>query len=304
MHNIYHVLNQKAYDPLGRRVRRSVDTFDGNTWSQTKDTHNSYWDWHVIEAHTAKADSDPETRHLFWGEDLSGSFQGAGGVGGLIASEAGSKRWCYHYDGNGNVTELTDNSGNVVATYRYTAFGQLRSSSGSAAEANDYRFSTKPFDATSECYYYGYRYYDPMMGRWLNRDPILEFSLEQTFLFNLIFKINWNDQQPNIKYSPDAYNVVQNNTICFVDLLGLIKFRPISPKTFFKPTRFGNPEVKHYTVECLYRYEAEVRDKNGCCLNIQCKYDCYENNLRSIPIQCNTTCKSSITVQKTKFYIP
>ena len=73
-----------------------------------------------------------------------------------------------------NVTELTNDNGTVVATYRYTAFGQLRSSSGPAADENDYRFSTKPFDATSECYYYGYRYYDPMMGRWLNRDPIGE----------------------------------------------------------------------------------------------------------------------------------
>ena len=80
----------------------------------------------------------------------------------------------YHYDGNGNVTELTDASGTTVASYRYTAFGQLRSSSGPAAEKNTYRFSTKPFDDVAACYYYGYRFYNPEMGRWLNRDPIAE----------------------------------------------------------------------------------------------------------------------------------
>ena len=68
--------------------------------------------------------------------------------------------------------ELTNANGTTVASYRYTAFGQLRSSSGSATNENPYRFSTKPYDAVSECYYYGYRYYDPAMGRWLNRDPI------------------------------------------------------------------------------------------------------------------------------------
>ena len=62
-----------AYDPLGRRVRRSVDTFDGNTWSQTKDTHYSYWDWHVIETHTVQASAPSKTRRYVWGEDLSGS---------------------------------------------------------------------------------------------------------------------------------------------------------------------------------------------------------------------------------------
>ena len=108
------------------------------------------------------------------------SFQGAGGVGGLLAStrfNANSQLSTihfYHYDGNGNVTELTDASGATVASYRYTAFGKLRSSSGSAAEENEYRFSTKPYDEISQCYYYGYRFYNPEMGRWLNRDPIGE----------------------------------------------------------------------------------------------------------------------------------
>jgi RHS repeat-associated protein len=37
-----------------------------------------------------------------------------------------------------------------------------------------YRFSTKPLDFTTGLYYYGYRYYDPLTGRWPSRDPIEE----------------------------------------------------------------------------------------------------------------------------------
>ncbi|MBN2235876.1 MAG: RHS repeat-associated core domain-containing protein [Opitutales bacterium] len=37
-----------------------------------------------------------------------------------------------------------------------------------------FRFSTKYYDTELKTLYYGYRYYDPETGRWLNRDPIEE----------------------------------------------------------------------------------------------------------------------------------
>ncbi len=55
--------------------------------------------------------------------------------------------------------------------------------SGPYAAANPFRFSTKYYEpATAEpsitadagLYYYGYRYYRPDIGRWMNRDPIGE----------------------------------------------------------------------------------------------------------------------------------
>ena len=40
--------------------------------------------------------------------------------------------------------------------------------------ANPFRFSTKWFDDETGLYYYGYRYYSPRLGRWINRDPLEE----------------------------------------------------------------------------------------------------------------------------------
>jgi RHS repeat-associated protein len=48
------------------------------------------------------------------------------------------------------------------------------SATGSAASANPMRFSTKYQDSESGLYYYGFRYYNPNTGSWLNRDLIIE----------------------------------------------------------------------------------------------------------------------------------
>ncbi len=37
-----------------------------------------------------------------------------------------------------------------------------------------FRFSTKQYDESTGLLYYGYRFYSPAIGRWMNRDPISE----------------------------------------------------------------------------------------------------------------------------------
>jgi RHS repeat-associated protein len=81
----------------------------------------------------------------------------------------------YHptYDGNGNVSEYLDSSGQVTAHFEYDPFGNTVVASGSIG-LFDYRFSTKPRDSETGLFYYGYRYYDPHTGRWPSRDPVEE----------------------------------------------------------------------------------------------------------------------------------
>ena len=80
----------------------------------------------------------------------------------------------YHLDGNGNVTCLMYPNGTLAAKYLYDPFGNMLSQYGSLASANRYRFSSKEWDSNSGLYYYLYRFYDPNLQRWLNRDPIKE----------------------------------------------------------------------------------------------------------------------------------
>ncbi len=69
---------------------------------------------------------------------------------------------------------MVNSSQSMVATYQYDPFGNPISSSGTLASANVYRFSSKEIHVKSGMYYYGYRFYDPNLQRWLNRDPIQE----------------------------------------------------------------------------------------------------------------------------------
>jgi RHS repeat-associated protein len=123
------------------------------------------------------------TRHT-WGEDLSGSLQGAGGIGGLLRSTTAEvttngkqnteHEHTFSYDSNGNVILLTNAKAQETARYSYDAFGKTLTATGSAADQNRYRFSTKPVEEDSSLMYYGYRWYDPITGRWPSRDPIEE----------------------------------------------------------------------------------------------------------------------------------
>jgi RHS repeat-associated protein len=138
-----------------------------------------------------------------WGEDLSGTLQGAGGIGGLLASVHQSPNspavplW-FHGDSNGNVILLTDERAQPAARYSYDAFGQTITATGPAASVNRYRFSTKPTENGSGLAYYGYRYYGSMSGKWLSVDPLMESGG-----INLVA-------------------MLKNNPLIYFDVLGLI----------------------------------------------------------------------------------
>jgi len=136
------------------------------------------------------------------GQDLSGSFEGAGGIGGLLArtdnglllgSGSPLTHVCYHADGNGNVTALTGGGEQIAGRYVYDPYGNLLGSQGPMAEANRYRFSSKEWHTNAALYYYGYRFYEPSLQRWLNRDPLTDLSPRATYRFALNSPLHWHD---------------------------------------------------------------------------------------------------------------
>ena len=161
-------LAKYTYDSQSRRIARTVG---GTTLATIYDGWNP-----IAEYQSTTTPATAFTLHAtyLWGLDLSGSMQGAGGVGGLLSVTSGSTSFYPTYDGNGNVGEYLDAAGAIAAHYEYDAFGNVIFSSGASAASFQHRFSTKPQDAESGLYYYGYRYYDPLTGRWPSRDPIEE----------------------------------------------------------------------------------------------------------------------------------
>jgi len=122
--------------------------------------------------------ASPSTNFYVWGLDLSGSLQGAGGIGGLVSvtrsTSSGTATYFPCYDGNGNITDYVDTNGVVVVHREYDPFGNTIVATGPMVNDFNFWFSTKYLDQETGLYYYGYRYYSPSLGRWLARDPIGE----------------------------------------------------------------------------------------------------------------------------------
>jgi RHS repeat-associated protein len=171
-----------TYDGLGRLRQREDYTWFYSPYYNflpSATVRYVYDGWRVIQE---RNESNIPTVSYTRGTDLSGSLEGAGGIGGLLARShgysSGTGNWSthnhYHADGNGNITYLVNSSQTVAASYRYDPYGNTTASSGSLASANTYRFSSKEIHDASGLYYYGYRFYAPSLQRWVNRDPIEE----------------------------------------------------------------------------------------------------------------------------------
>jgi len=162
---------------MGRRFRKVVD--DGS--SVTTNTF-LYDGWNLI-SEVSDDGSSVTTNHYVWGLDLSGAMQGAGGIGGLLATVQDGDVYFSCFDANGNLTDYVDANGSNVAHYVYGPFGQTISSSGDKVDDFRFRFSTKYFDQETGMGYYGYRFYSPELGRWLSRDPVGERGGQNLYAF-------------------------------------------------------------------------------------------------------------------------
>ncbi len=160
-----------VYDGFRRKRLTRDYSWQSGAWLRTNETRYVYDRMQVIqERNSNNVVQVTYTRGL----DLSLSLQRAGGIGGLLARTDASGSTFYHSDGSGNITALMDTNQNIVARYEYDPFGKLIGKWGPLADANTYRFSSKEFQRNSGLYYYGYRFYEPNLQRWLNRDPMGE----------------------------------------------------------------------------------------------------------------------------------
>ncbi len=89
----------------------------------------------------------------------------------LIESLQGRDDDFYQYDGLGSVIQLTNSAGFPELSYFYDAWGN---SILPSPPTNPFRFTGQTLDSTTGLYYLRARYYDPTLGRFLSRDPLLE----------------------------------------------------------------------------------------------------------------------------------
>ena len=155
------VIATNIYDSMSRRIR---------TLSANENISRFYNGWNVILESRFTAGDENEIP-FYWGKDLSGRLQGAGGVGGLLCSYENGAPHFPAYDNNGNVVGYFNGEGEKVAEYGYDVFGNFSKKVGFVAEDFIFCFSTKPI-MTDRNYDFGYRVYLPKWSRWMSRDQI------------------------------------------------------------------------------------------------------------------------------------
>jgi RHS repeat-associated protein len=105
-------------------------------------------------------------KNITTGEATTSYFLGSK----LIAQRKGTTLSYILQDHLGSTSVIADTTGASVATMRFYPFGGTRSSSG--AMPTDKLFTGQRLDQ-SGLYYYGARYYDAMIGRFISPDTIV-----------------------------------------------------------------------------------------------------------------------------------
>ena len=174
----------------------------------------------VAEIKTNLSNNSKETIYYFYDET---------GVAGFEYN--GAK---YHYIKNlqGDIISIQNANGIVVVNYAYDAWGNVLSISGTSAviigTLNPFRYRGYYYDTETGYYYLNSRYYDPVVGRFLNADGYV--STGQGILGN------------------NMYAYCGNNPVAFADSTGKKFYLNIDVGLAPGPDRPLNRKTPHSSV--------------------------------------------------------
>jgi RHS repeat-associated protein len=185
---------ENKYDALGRRLQKLVTTD-----SQTK-TENYYYAGHQLVE--VRDSSDQVKRQFIYGNGIDEVIMMDVYNGSIITP------YYFHTNAIGSTTAVTDANGQVVERYKYGLFGMptFMDAAGNVIPksdiGNNILFQGREYEPETNFYYFRARHLDPIMGRFLQTDPM------------------------GYQDSLNLYQAFNMNPVNFVDPFGLYKFEP------------------------------------------------------------------------------
>ncbi len=175
------------YDPLSRLFAKETYAYNADAW---KKEHKVFY----LYDRDREIGTQDERGNLLELKILGLGIRGD--IGAAVALEIGGNVYAPVHDFNGNIVAIVSPDGNIAEKYEIDAFGKEKSPS----LLNPWRFSSKRSE--EQLFFFGLRFYDPTLGRWLNPDPA------------------------GFADGANLYVFVQNSPLNRLDLFGLISEDP------------------------------------------------------------------------------
>ena len=196
-----------GYDALGRRISRTREA--GGQKQETQwilDTARPYSEI-VLERNRQNGGAWQETRYTHTPD----------GVGQLISEQRQGKTLHVYEDGQGSARLITDESGQIIETLDFDAFGNEEA--GNPQESR-HRYTGESYDSATGLYHLRARDYDPKTGRFISMDEhpgsqSIPLTLNK-YLYGNADPVNHIDPSGNIFISitmPSFGNVVRITSV-------------------------------------------------------------------------------------------
>lgn len=164
------LVGQYQYDALSRRVKKIADPALGPpTPTETRYFYDA-----------ARIVEEQDTGGTTLATYVYGNY-----VDEMLTMNRAGQNFYYHQNSLWSVEAVTDSAANVVERYAYDAYGLPTIFNGAGAAVapnpwgtphsdigNPWMFTGRQLDEETGIYFYRARYYDPVKGRFIQRDPL------------------------------------------------------------------------------------------------------------------------------------
>ena len=147
-----------------------------------------------------------------------------GVVGHIISEKKNNVDYYYHYDPIGNIQFITNSYGQITVSYVQEGFGNVLATNGSLT-SDFWHLTSKQQEPETGLYYFYARWYDPVVGRFITKDPEITGIGLLNICQGKAQEVIANPQHLN------PYIFSANNPINFIDPTGGCSGTKVPPQT-------------------------------------------------------------------------
>ncbi|MEA2067727.1 MAG: RHS repeat-associated core domain-containing protein, partial [Verrucomicrobiota bacterium] len=182
-----------AYDTAGCLTNLNGVLLEWDERYRLKSVDNVEYEYDVLTRRTSRIEGGTTNFFVYNGNQVAADLDGSGnllrtyvwgmGIDNLLCftDHTSSNTYYAIKDHQNTVIAMVDETGSVVESYEYDAYGQIlavKDGSGNSITnqqssiGNRYTFQGREIDWATGLYHFRARWYDPETGRWLSKDPI------------------------------------------------------------------------------------------------------------------------------------